>query len=110
MVDGDVMLTSRAMVGESLARGSSSPPLFSCSGISLDLGGRGILRDIDLHVQPGEVFGIIGPNGAGKTSLFEVLSGRMQPKSGTATFMGRELTPLPLHERRSLACARTHQR
>ena len=103
------MLTSRGLAAESSAQGSSSPPLFSCSGVSLDLGGREILRDIALHVQPGEVLGIIGPNGAGKTSLFEVLSGRMRPKSGTVTFKGRDVTPLPLYERARLGIARTYQ-
>ena len=45
------------------------------------------------------MLGIIGPNGAGKTSLFEVLSGRMRPKSGKVIFKGREVTGLRLHER-----------
>ncbi len=88
--------------GETLA-------LFSCSGISLDLGGREILRDINLHVHAGEVLGIIGPNGAGKTSLFEILSGRMRPKSGTVLFKGEDVTALPLHSRSRLGIGRTFQ-
>ena len=83
--------------------------LFSCTGISLDLGGREILRDINLHVDVGEVLGIIGPNGAGKTSLFEVLSGRMLPKSGTVTFKDKNVTSLPLYERARLGIGRTYQ-
>ncbi len=102
------MLAPGAVAGGS-ARAGASPPLFSCSGISLDLGGREILRGIDLHVQPGEVLGIIGPNGAGKTSLFEVLSGRTQPKSGFVNFRGRDVTSLPLYERARLGIARTYQ-
>ncbi|MCK1722423.1 ATP-binding cassette domain-containing protein [Bradyrhizobium sp. 141] len=84
-------------------------PLFSCSGIHLDLGGREILRDINVHVDVGEVLGVIGPNGAGKTSLFEVLSGRMPPKSGQVTFKGQDVTSLPLHRRARLGIARTYQ-
>jgi branched-chain amino acid transport system ATP-binding protein len=87
----------------------SPASLFSCTGISLDLGGREILRDINLHVDEGEVLGIIGPNGAGKTSLFEVLSGRMLPKSGTVTFKDRDVTSLPLYERARLGIGRTYQ-
>ena len=86
-----------------------APPLFSCSGLALDLGGREILRDIALHVGEGEVLGIIGPNGAGKTSLFEVLSGRLQPKAGTVTFKGKDVTALSLHARARIGIGRTFQ-
>jgi branched-chain amino acid transport system ATP-binding protein len=91
------------------AEQGGEPVLFSCRGISLDLGGREILRDINLHVQAGEVLGIIGPNGAGKTSLFEILSGRMLPKSGTVVFKGEDVTALPLYSRSRLGIGRTFQ-
>ena len=89
--------------------GRPGQPLFSCTGIALDLGGREILRDISLEVDAGEVLGIIGPNGAGKTSLFEVLSGRQQPKRGVVTFKGAAVTSLPLHRRAQLGIGRTFQ-
>jgi len=87
----------------------SDPALFSCRDISLDLGGREILRRVNLYVRAGEVLGIIGPNGAGKTSLFEILSGRMLPKSGTVTFNGKNVTALPLYSRSRLGIGRTFQ-
>ena len=87
----------------------SPEPIFACEGISLDLGGREILRGISLEVKPGEVLGIIGPNGAGKTSLFEVLSGRMQPKTGKVFFRGQDVTRLRLYERARLGIGRTYQ-
>jgi branched-chain amino acid transport system ATP-binding protein len=83
--------------------------LFACNDIALDLGGRSILRDISLAVGRSEVLGIIGPNGAGKTSLFDVLSGRMPPKSGTVHYKGRDITALPLHQRAQLGIGRTYQ-
>ncbi len=83
--------------------------LFACEGIHLDLGGRTILSDISLNVGRGEVLGIIGPNGAGKTSLFEVLSGRIAPKSGKVMFEGKDVTALPLYERARLGIGRTFQ-
>ncbi len=86
-----------------------APALFAGENISLDLGGREILKSISLSVRPGEVLGIIGPNGAGKTSLFEVLSGRLKPKSGSVRFRGSDVTALPLHARARLGIGRTYQ-
>lgn len=83
--------------------------LFACENITLELGGRQILNGVSLHVAPAEVLGIIGPNGAGKTSLFEVLSGRMQPKSGRVLFEGSDVTALPLQKRARLGLGRTFQ-
>ncbi|MDA9530226.1 MULTISPECIES: ABC transporter ATP-binding protein [unclassified Bradyrhizobium] len=99
----------RQLSSSEKAEQGGKPILFSCSGISLDLGGREILRDINLHVHAGEVLGIIGPNGAGKTSLFEILSGRMRPKSGAVLFKGENVTALPLYSRSRLGIGRTFQ-
>ena len=86
-----------------------SAPLFSCRDLSLDLGGREILHNIDLEVRAGEVLGIIGPNGAGKTSLIEIFSGRYPPKTGEVRFKGRDITALPLYQRARLGVGRTYQ-
>ena len=82
---------------------------FSCEGLSLDLGGREVLRNISLELREGEVLGIIGPNGAGKTSLLEILSGRYQPKTGKVFFKGRNINALSLFERARLGIGRTYQ-
>jgi branched-chain amino acid transport system ATP-binding protein len=97
------------MAAQAAAARASVDPLFACEDIRLDLGGRSILHGISLSVKPGEVLGVIGPNGAGKTSLFEVLSGRMRPKSGRVTFKGEDITRLPLHARARLGIGRTYQ-
>jgi branched-chain amino acid transport system ATP-binding protein len=84
-------------------------PYFSCEGLSLDLGGREVLRNISLDLREGEVLGIIGPNGAGKTSLLEILSGRYRPKTGKVYFEGRDINGLSLFERARLGIGRTYQ-
>ena len=48
---------------------------------------RGI-RDVDLEVEPGEVFGFLGPNGAGKTTTIRTLLGFMRPTAGRAEVFG----------------------
>lgn len=104
-----VELTAAARGSGAASAPRPSTPLFACQEISLDLGGREILRDISLSVRPGEVLGIIGPNGAGKTSLFEVLSGRISPKKGRVEFKGEDVTRLPLYERARRGIGRTYQ-
>ena len=47
------------------------------------------LVDLDLEIEPGEVFGCLGPNGAGKTSLIKILMGLSRPTSGEVTVFGR---------------------
>ena len=84
-------------------------PYFSCEDLSLDLGGREVLRNISLDLREGEVLGIIGPNGAGKTSLLEILSGRYRPKTGKVYFEGQDINGLSLFERARLGIGRTYQ-
>lgn len=72
-------------------------------------GGVIALREIDLSVKPGEIFGIIGPNGAGKTTLFNVITGFTKPDSGSVFLNGREITGLKAHEISRLGIARTFQ-
>ena len=46
------------------------------------------VRGIDLQVEAGEFVAFLGPNGAGKTTTLKLLSGVINPTSGTATVMG----------------------
>ena len=47
------------------------------------------LQDINLEIQPGEVFGIIGPNGAGKSTLLKVIARVLFPTRGRVQIAGR---------------------
>jgi len=47
------------------------------------------LRNVNLRVEPGEVFAILGPNGSGKSTLLQVISGILQPSSGRVLCCGR---------------------
>jgi branched-chain amino acid transport system ATP-binding protein len=67
------------------------------------------VRDVSLTVAQGELRAIIGPNGAGKTTFFNLISGLFPPTAGAIFFDGRDITPLPAHQRVALGIARTFQ-
>ncbi len=70
------------------------------SGVAVALGGREVLRGVDLAVAPGEIVGLVGPNGAGKTTLLRVASRVLVPDAGDVRFDGR---PLSDYRRRELS-------
>jgi manganese/iron transport system ATP-binding protein len=57
-------------------------------GLGVDLGGRPVLRDVDLSVDSGELVGLLGPNGAGKTTLLRCVLGLVRTKAGKITIGG----------------------
>src|SRR5689334_11998774 len=59
--------------------------LESCSGISKSFGSRLLFENISLGISDGERLGLIGPNGAGKSTLLKILSGQIEPDSGTVS-------------------------
>lgn len=54
------------------------------------------LRDVNLRVEPGEVFALVGPNGSGKSTLLQIVAGIMQPTRGRVVSEGRVAALLEL--------------
>ncbi|HEY0879780.1 MAG TPA: ABC transporter ATP-binding protein [Zeimonas sp.] len=86
-----------------------SAPLLSVRGLSKRFGGVHAVDGIDLDVQAHETVALIGPNGAGKTTFYNLLSGRMQPSSGSVVFDGCDVTGLAPHEISRLGISRSFQ-
>jgi branched-chain amino acid transport system ATP-binding protein len=57
-----------------------------------------VLRDVDLHVSPGEAVGLLGPNGAGKTTLLRAVMGLVKHRTGAISVAGTDVLRLPAHK------------
>jgi ABC-2 type transport system ATP-binding protein len=60
-------------------------------GLTWEPGKTFSIRDLDLTVPSGSIYGFLGPNGSGKTSTIRLLMGMAKPLSGEITLLGREL-------------------
>lgn len=58
------------------------------------------VRDLNLKIEAGEVFGFIGPNGAGKTTTIKTLATLLEPSSGTVHVDGLDVLANPLEVRK----------
>jgi polyether ionophore transport system ATP-binding protein len=72
-------------------------------GLGKTYGGARALADLDLRIEPGEVYGYLGPNGAGKTTTIRLLLGLHRPTAGTARIFGIDAWADPVAAHRRLA-------
>src|SRR5438876_3174103 len=72
--------------GSSLIPHPSS--LLSTAALTKDYGRVRALDALDLHIAPGEVFGLLGPNGSGKSTALRLLLGFLRPTAGRASLAG----------------------
>src|SRR3954447_4113879 len=68
-------------------------------------GGIEAVRELDLTIEPGEVFGFLGPNGAGKTTTVRMLCTLLPPTSGSASVAGLDVVADAAEVRRRIGVA-----
>jgi branched-chain amino acid transport system ATP-binding protein len=85
------------------------PPHLRVADLRKAFGGLMAVFDVSFEVKPGEILAIIGPNGAGKTTIFNLISGVLEPTSGTIHFDGHLVNGLKPHAIAKLGLARTFQ-
>ena len=75
--------------------------MLEINGLRVSVGGKEILKGIDLQVGAGQVHAIMGPNGSGKSTLAGVLSGKpdFQVTAGKVRYQGKNLLDLEPEER-----------
>ena len=59
--------------------------------VNKELGKRQILKDVNMTVKQGDIFGYLGPNGAGKTTTIRIILGLLAATSGKVTLLGQDV-------------------
>lgn len=77
-------------------------PLLNAEGLVKIYKGRTVVNEVALEIGAGEIVGLLGPNGAGKTTSFYMVAGLVRPDAGKVTFVGEDITTLPMHLRARL--------
>ena len=75
--------------------------LLEIKNLAVEVGGKRVLKDINLSIDEGETHVLLGPNGAGKSTLFLTILGFPQYKvvNGSIKFKGQDITGLTTAER-----------
>jgi len=69
----------------------ATPPAIQTQALTKAYGSLLALDHLDLALETGDVFGFIGPNGAGKSTTMKILAGLLQPTSGSAYVLGKDV-------------------
>lgn len=73
-------------------------PVIETKNLTKSFAGKTVLKDFNISVNQGEVFGLLGANGAGKTTAIDCILGTKKPDSGTTRILGMD----PNTERKKL--------
>ena len=74
-------------------------PMIEFENISLSYGDRLILDNINFKINQSEIFGMLGPNGVGKSTIFNLITGLINPNSGKIKIDGEEVNDYPIYLR-----------
>lgn len=71
-------------------------------------GSKKAVKELDLEVKKGEIFGFLGPNGAGKTTTIKMMTGLLEPTSGTVNINGINIWQDPVEAKKVIAYVPDH--
>ena len=65
------------------------------NNVSMQFGSRMLFKEVNLKFQKDNCYGIIGANGAGKSTFLKIISGELEPTSGSVEFTEKERMSFP---------------
>ncbi|BDR52846.1 hypothetical protein KIM372_07530 [Bombiscardovia nodaiensis] len=68
-----------------------------CDQVEKSFGSKKVLTNLDLRVPSGSILGLLGKNGAGKSTLISIMTGLLNPDSGSIRIEGRDPVHMPHH-------------
>lgn len=77
--------------------------MIDIKNLKKSFGNKTVLKDIDLLVKDGEIFGFLGPNGAGKTTTIKMIVGLLIPDGGTIEVQGINVVDEPLEAKKRIS-------
>jgi branched-chain amino acid transport system ATP-binding protein len=95
--------------GTANTTGPSRDVVLKTNKITIRFGGLTAVKELDMAVAVGEIYGLIGPNGAGKTTIFNLLTGVYEPTSGEIYFEEKRIDGKRPYEISRCGVSRTFQ-
>ena len=69
------------------------PYILQTNNLTKTIGGKDLVKNVNLHIKKGEIYGFLGPNGAGKTTVMKMITNLWKPTGGNIEIFGETLTP-----------------
>ena len=70
-----------------------------CRNIRLSYGKTEVLKDVNIHIEPGEFFALLGPSGSGKSTLLRLIAGFNRQDAGQLLVDGKDISAIPPWDR-----------
>jgi branched-chain amino acid transport system ATP-binding protein len=86
---------SKAAAGPEVGEATAPQAALRVEGVTAGYGVVSVLRDLSLHVDPGEIVAVLGTNGAGKSTLLKTIVGLLRPTAGRVLLGEEDVSRVP---------------
>lgn len=69
------------------------PNILQTNQLTKTISGKDLVKNVNIHIKKGEIYGFLGPNGAGKTTVMKMITNLWKPTEGEVWLFGEKLRP-----------------